>query len=171
MIKDQVKEQPIIFNTEMIRAILDGRKTQTRQVLQPQPELEEYVYYWKGMFFNPLSAKDLVRKECPYGNIGNRLWVKKTWGYKRVSSLFRPRQTSRMTLEIIDIRVERLQEITEEDAIAEGIWGKGEPYQGIGDLPSDRFRDLWDSLNAKRGYSWDINPWVWVIEFKRIEKT
>ena len=80
-----------------------------------------------------------------------------------------PRWASRIDLEITDIRVERVQEITEEDAMAEGVWGKDEPYQGVGDLPSDRFRDLWDSINAKRGYGWDIKPWVWVISFRRIK--
>jgi hypothetical protein len=82
-----------------------------------------------------------------------------------------PRWASRITLEITGVRVERVQEISERDARAEGIQPVLE--DGIWShnghvLPRDGFADLWDSVNAKRGYSWDVNPWVWVLEFKQI---
>lgn len=88
-------------------------------------------------------------------------------GYQWKSPIFMPRWASRITLEITGIRVERVQDISEEDAKAEGFIV--EPYQGVGDLPSDRFQRYWDRLNSKRGYSWKENPWVWVIEFKRFD--
>lgn len=84
-------------------------------------------------------------------------------------SIFMPRLASRITLKIIDVRVERLQDITEADAKAEGVWGKDEPYQGVGDLPTDRYRALWDSINGKK-YPWKSNPWLFVITFRRIDK-
>jgi hypothetical protein len=95
-----------------------------------------------------------------------------------IPSIFAPRWTSRITLEITDVRVERLQEISEDDAIDEGCDrdyvpltdGEGE-WSGVMITARDRYRALWDLLNAKRGHSWDSNPWVWVIEFRRAEAT
>jgi len=91
-------------------------------------------------------------------------------------SLFMPRWASRILLEITEIRVERLQEITQDDAVAEGMRHPEHAFKMIagGDVeveisPKEQFAELWDSLNAKRGYGWDINPWVWVISFKRID--
>jgi len=124
---------------------------------------------------------------CPYGQVGDRLWVRETWhvglsshgvcpGYKAdmkyrcgesmpqlfplkwKPSIHMPRWASRILLEITEVRVERLQEITGEDAKAEGAEPYG--YYFIGG-----FKELWDSLNAKRGYGWETNPWVWVITF------
>jgi hypothetical protein len=125
---------------------------------------------------------------CPHGGPGDRLWVRETWSTERHidgsygrtmppvfradkgqlaiascgwrPSIFMPRWASRITLELTALRVERLQEITEADAKAEGVNG----YDGMG------FRQLWDALNAKRGYGWDVNPWVWVESFKRVEE-
>ena len=186
-IKIEVKKRPIIFNTEMVQAILDGRKTQTRRVIKNPEKLEGLM----------LSGEE--ENWCPYGKIGDRLWVRETWAnilelspeknlvYKATdwkgwleyevepikwsSPLFMPRWASRITLEITNIRVERLQDITEEDAEAEGIsWShSGGPFDNpeiIGAI--ENFAYFWDSLNAKRGYPWDSNPWVWVIEFKKI---
>ena len=110
----------------------------------------------------------------------NKYVVKKGWQ----SSLFMPREAARIWLEVTSVRVERLQEMTEEDAKAEGItsfWAEPHrdvaPFIGVAkelgvDLCStrrDAFQQLWNSINAKRGYGWDVNPWVWVIEFKRVD--
>jgi len=184
-----MKEHPIIFNTETVKAILDGRKTQTRRVIKPQPLLE-----YKGL-------KMQFHRKCPYGQVGDRLWVRETWAvaptlnttkpsdllkkydiipityratypneshYMWRPSIFMPRWASRITLEIIGVRVEQLQEITDEDALAEGVYGDETPYDQA--TPSMCFEALWDSLNAKRGYGWDKNPWVWVLEFKKVDK-
>jgi len=173
-----MKERPIIFNTPMVQAILDGRKTQTRRVVR-------YKAY--ANHDNPVYPH-----ECPHGIPGDRLWVRETWfdvanlegepatyratadhiatrmiemgsGWK--PSIFMPRWASRINLEITDIRVERVQEISEDDATAEGA------TINMG-FPTSRcwFRCTWDSLNAKRSYGWDVNPWVWVISFRRIEE-
>jgi len=192
-----MKEYPIIFNTEMVQAILDGSKTQTRRVMKPQPK--HLPVSWgcvggKGFGFFDAEWNPV---KCPYGQVGDsRLWVRETWycatdkktllGYKADGdyphdcfymirpSIHMPRKYSRITLEITDIRVERVQDITEDDADAEGV-----PILEPDDFPvagatygisRQRFVHLWDSINAKRGYGWYVNPWVWVIEFKEIEK-
>jgi hypothetical protein len=86
--------------------------------------------------------------------------------YSKRSSIFMPRWASRLTLEITAVRVERLKDITIEDAQAEGVTPLG--VEGDGRRWRASFRELWDSLNAKRGYGWDKNPWAWVISFKRV---
>lgn len=137
--------------------------------------------------------------KCPYGKKGDRLWVKESFHkyeedgehivyknpkeptrvFKRFESyevgkwnspLFMPRSLSRLTLEITNIRVERLQDITEDDAIAEGIKPLLVPPDGGSQPYVEGYRYLWDKLNAKRGYSWESNPFVWVIEFRRLEE-
>lgn len=144
---------------------------------------------------------------CPFGQPGDRLWVRESYRVMRPhgidevqykadwkplphdgwkSSIHMPRWASRLTLEITDVRVERLQDITEEDALAEGIaevgrcqkyvlhlpryhWNPLEPCDGdTYDAPSMAFSDLWDSINAKRGHGWDTNPFVWVVTFKQV---
>ncbi len=212
-----MKERPIIFNTEMVQAILDNRKTQTRRVIKPQPtpEPDRIEYYsipgWGWMptsksgkigIFNPVSYK------CPYGKIGDRLWVRETWcafikehiidspyaykadmrnaeseecrqeyirlgyTYQWKPSIHMPRIASRITLEITDIRGERVQGISPLDAKDEGAisWfmdkklsfkKSDKPY------PVFAFQKLWDSINAKRGYPFKDNSWVWVIQFKK----
>ena len=183
-----MKERPIIFSTEMVRAILEGRKTQTRRVIKPQPQSAMLDFH-----------KVNFAKYCPYGQVGDRLWVKETWwddcalrekegykqddylyyradgeaieqfecayGFKWRSPLFMPRWASRIILEITGLRVEQLQDITEEDAVTEGLPSR---EQTGFDTARYRYHILWDSLNAKRGYAWDSNPWVWVMEFKRL---
>lgn len=183
-----VRERPILFSGAMVRAILDGRKSQTRRVVTPQLR---YI------------------GRCPYGQPGDRLWVKETHyvesaGYRDGSvrrvlyrateldasftwtpSRFMPRWASRLTLEITDTRIERLQEITEGDAMAEGV-GRGswpeDCTEDDGALKSETgyfpprshtaaFAALWDSLNAKRGYGWDVNPFCWVLTFRSITTT
>jgi hypothetical protein len=177
-------EKPILFSTLMVQAILEGRKTQTRRVIkcdfyvENDPPLTAYIPdYITG-------EPQPVKLPCPYGQIGDRLWVRETFVYHHTGqlfyktdipvlchknwkwkpSIFMPRTASRITLEITDIRIERLQDISEEDCLSEGINYQGNAYDTIG-----AFSDLWDSINAKK-HPWQSNPWVWVIEFKRIEK-
>ena len=133
----------------------------------------------------------LVRKRCPYGQVGDRLWVRESFGYLIDGGIayrancdswhlkhgltipWKPsihmfRKDSRITLEITGVRVERLQEITEEDAQSEGI-KQLHFTTGMKVNCMPQFIELWDSLNAKRGYGWEVNPWVWVIGFKVIK--
>lgn len=194
-----MKEHPILFSTEMVKAILDRRKTQTRRVITPQPPKG---YSYRGNEYNPLLPKfdshywmdgyAMWRPAtCPYGQPGDMLWVRETFGViqydqtviykadcdiegleaasnylKWKPSIHMPRWASRINLEVTNIRVERVQDISMEDSIAEGItpdfynrtalcWW----YEFYG--------DLWDSINKKRGYGWYLNPWVRVIEFKQ----
>lgn len=178
-----MKERPILFSAEMVRAILENRKTQTRRVVQPFP-LHDSWGRWNGM---PRERQ----RPCPYGQPGDGLWCKETFwhhrecrhpfehgacvryepfeGYEKKSPLFMPRWASRITLEITGVRAERIQDITADDCMAEGI--DPSDVSGIG---SDHalikaYRELWDSLNANRGYGWDANPFCWVVSFKRVE--
>lgn len=222
---NEIKERPILFSAPMVRAILDGRKSQTRRVVNrlrkfgsisgPLTEFgksDTQGYDWhfrdKGMRWHDIDEARLLDL-CPHGKIGDRLWVRETWqGYQRTSyeydeweaaesikdvteggflsfvykadgenypdkwfpSIHMPRIASRILLEITDVRVERLQDISEDDAIAEGV-SNTESFKGIGvdDEMANRYayRELWQSINGQG--SWDINPWVWVIEFKRID--
>ena len=213
-----MKERPIIFNGEMIRAILDGRKTQTRRPVKPQPteyglvfrragvseKLEDDFYAWEddGLLLDEHSEDGgPCQRLCPFGVAGDRLWCRETWMaeteqsiptggviYRATDkpepdensplcwrpSIHMPREASRITLEITSVRIERLQEITEEDAKAEGI-DMDIPLMphvpGMGAThPSAVFSDLWDSIYAKCGFGWDSNPYVWVIEFRRVEQ-
>jgi len=203
-----MKERPILFSTPMVQAILDGRKTQTRRVIKPQPELIGFngnpaMTYCPstGQTWNAKNGKfslDGVHWifsipgmstgswKCPFGSPGDRLWVRESgwisksgnvftpslgnapaleksdFFFKRIPSIFMPRWASRIALEITDIRVERVQEITWEDARDEGVIAeRGRTLVSL-------YKDLWDSINARRGFGWDVNPWVWVIEFKRL---
>ena len=222
-----MKERPILFNGEMVRAILDGRKTMTRRIVKPQPPFEPEGYEC-GPFYRLMDAEPIAYGfcdedgndfKCPYGQPGDRLWVRETWcpvndeafdGEKWIDyratpkyeeshpagwdnapgdpealswkpSIHMPRWASRILLEITSVRVERLQEITPNDCEAEGIQGKslpspvrGQPYEEYnnGDglvytSPTLAFRALWESINGKK-HPWESNPWVWVIEFKRL---
>lgn len=197
-----MKERPILFNAPMVRALLDGSKTQTRRVVKPQPDA------WTGgttLVKFTLDDEKLGRLgvaiPCPYGQPGDRLWVREThcdlWGcfveprqepviYRadgeadiNVIGRWTPgihmrRAASRITLEIADVRVERLQDISEEDAMAEGA-RECDPVSGREVLLAGKsqrgsfvlhYRDIWESINGPG--SWGANPWVWVVEFKRI---
>lgn len=208
-----MKERPILFNGNMIRAILDGRKTQTRRVIKPQPELGKPWNWWT---VDPVKM-DIPIAMCPYGIPGDRLWVRETWTeiswtphkpaemppstqviYRATPdtgwttdttwenawhwrpSIHMPRWASRITLEVTGVGVERVQAITDEDARAEGAvddeWD--EWYDDVRNYaipgarierPRDVFHTLWDSINAKSGYGWNDNPWVFVISFRRID--
>lgn len=272
-----VRERPILFSGEMVRAILDGNKSQTRRVVKPQPDRglglqamfgtspDGFAFGTPGLWRQvgpdyPDGESD--DRRCPYGQPGDHLWVREAWhtweeccddgsgsahGWdvpcvphcKQVyvayaatprtgwrarpdgvpvayladssplenypesltgpwrPSIHMPRWASRITLEVTDVRVQRLQEISEEDAIAEGatqkdgLWcmdwsrlgtisrfaggiharGSGQPLsvRDIGlDSARTAFGNFWTEINAKRGYSWDSNPWVWALTFRRI---
>lgn len=249
-------ERPILFSSPMIKAILEGRKTQTRRLINPQPdhlqrhewrgeliyEGEHRLWCWKRHTFENLwdeHVRDADRMELScmssYGVVGDRLWVRETWrswtqnnchqheddpdedagcgehcnqtyvayratprvGYRPVPdkqricylddssplernkellgpwrpSIFMPRMFSRITLEITDVRVQRLHEISEADARAEGCRGVhgavGQTIPGPPLTARDDFAGLWDRINGKR-VPWESSPWVWAISFRRL---
>lgn len=243
-----MKERPIPFNPPMVRAIREGRKTQTRRAVNPQPyEDPKWGLVWepkgkgphcpwycqRNTAWNPITNASKSfwgeRGGSPYGQPGDRLWVREEhfrfghwekvegvrtnqgwqkWRFvadseevrfeapaefrkgrhhkdpatpawhKRLAR-FMPRCASRVTLEIVSIRAERLQAISEADAIAEGLkpdhlwdrrntptgWWTGWAHRW--ESPCDAFREIWESINGAD--SWNANPWVWAIEFRRIE--
>ncbi|EPN2803999.1 hypothetical protein ACTWOG_001664 [Serratia marcescens] len=229
-----MKERPVIFNSEMVRAILSGRKTQTRRVMKDQPEpsktragdfwfpskkLESMVHVSDFTPGNsPIADCHLFFQEhcCPFGQVGDRLWVRETFAvlgnedgcpidwdgnlikgdekhaariYKASCwqepgnyglwsipdrdtqyegawrpSIHMPRWASRITLEITAVRVERLNDISDGDAIREGCSAAD---MRSGDCVADVFARLWSSIYGAD--SWRANPWVWVIEFKHVE--
>lgn len=184
----------------MVRAIIEGRKTQTRRVMKCQPrahytEIAVDTYSSHAVatyraFPNAGTARWGICR-CPYGTIGDQLWVRETFGlnddreiiYRATDptwdenstpdcptmlwkpSIFMRRIDSRIKLEITDIRVQRVTEINAEDALAEGVDATGR-FLG---KPKCAFAHLWDSINAKRGLDFESNPWVWVITFKVID--
>ncbi|MGI4674891.1 hypothetical protein ACR2YN_06920 [Klebsiella pneumoniae] len=236
-------ERGMIFNAEMVRAILDGRKTQTRRIMKAQPESNQLglllitdstkhsdigKYHWA----ESNATGNHVRSKlfsCPFGAVGDRIWVRETFctvddtqygGEKWVDyratpryeashpagwdsapndaealkwrpSIHMPRWASRILLEITDVRVERLNAISEEDAQSEGVhtevwdqtvvarnyaaideffqfWSEDMPhYVEMNQLYRSSFRSLWESIYGAE--NWLANPWVWVIEFKRVE--
>jgi hypothetical protein len=238
-----VRERPILFSGPMVRAILDGRKTQTRRVVKPQPPPVDAVRARTGSDYglfrdrdgpfriagpvgvvcDMMGVRNGYQWACHYGAPGDRLWVRETaWydrevipvlGYRRAffeggdvraqnardgrtdrapglpenhtaelfalnGSLVRrpsthmPRWASRITLEVTEVRVERVQAITAADCIAEGIASRGMDSNGPNIASAlmyiEDYKTLWDSLNATRGYGWDVNPWVWAVSFARV---
>lgn len=186
--------RPILFSTEMVKAIIDGRKTQTRRVIKPQP-IESLTfwgdYYIKGKGNYKLSLGAAIEGIdlngfCKYGNPGDILWVRETYrqgvdgliNYKSDESIVdqlvlawkpsihMPKDVCRLFLKIKSVHVERLQDISERDAIIEGSIPKGASIIGTKDGAIGLFRELWLSINGPE--SWDANPWVWVIEFEVI---
>lgn len=201
-------DRPILFSGPMVRALLDGMKTQTRRVLKPQPIFADSGWQVGNVVF---PTGDDVRANTSLARyaIGDRLWVRehwRTWGCidnvaprdmqsgglnqnraaiwyeatpNRVQSvgplkheigrhrqgMHMPRWASRITLIVEDVRVQRLQEISEADAEAEGAYPILVPPDGGGFPYVEGFRGLWDSLNAGRGYGWDSNPWVVAYTF------
>ncbi|WP_226647970.1 hypothetical protein [Microbulbifer variabilis] len=218
------QEKPILFNAQDVRAILDGRKTQTRRLIKPQPfngvNDEEAIKQMGGLpagrslyqEINSAWQSGFVDINCSYGEPGDRLWVRETFGYEvrslggspheqivyRASkpdavrcydcngmeqpikwkpSIHMPRWASRITLEITNVRVERIQGINGDDAIAEGIQSwidsfKARPTyhqnSNLGGYPVTAFSRMWKSIYGDD--YWDKNPWVWVIEFRRVER-
>jgi hypothetical protein len=207
------KETPLPFQPEMVQATLADRKDQTRRL----KGLHEVNKEPDGWLVTPTMAGDtwafikggtILRIKCPYGQVGDRLWVRETawypppitdrmlrdgadtwpkvfysadgrnfddlkeWGWKQKPSIFMPRWASRITLEITDVRVQRVQEISNNDAWAEGT--DGVLTQRIPNCVEEvdyiePYHQLWNSINAKRGYGWDKNPWVWAISYKKLE--
>lgn len=218
------RERPILFSGPMVRAILDGRKTQTRRVVTRLPEAREgwarhslrpclYAggWSWHDEHGNCHHCDWTVR--CPFGGVGDRLWVRETWlddgtgepgnihyrasasdgdlewlradGRRWRPSIHMPRIASRLTLEITDVRVERLQDISDGDVSAEGI--TAEAVQALWDAnrghrgevthqgrfpgfeefsPHDLWCAAWTLINGAA--SWDADPWAWVVEFRRV---
>jgi hypothetical protein len=226
-----VRERGIIMQAESVLATLDGRKTQTRRIVKLKPWMARDAMTRDAAWADPgIGAGGYLkvprgqdntahRLYCPYGAVGDRLWVRETaWfdremmpllGYLRCffeggdvrhegdpttakapglpgshvasvfnlntalvrrSSIFMPRWASRLTLQITGLRVERLQAISDADTLAEGVRSHTTSDDTATGAASRRqvYRNLWDSLNAKRGYGWDANPWVWVIGYRRL---
>jgi hypothetical protein len=235
-----MKELPILFSGPMVRAILDGRKTMTRRIVKPQPYPECFIQKIKCETFEPTVIRrgeecpgepvygfysDDQGFRCPYGQPGDRLYVRETWrhttdddgmscvqwqadglaspslatdggegeftglakrnvvamdGGRWRPNIHMPRWASRLLLDVTSVRAERLQEITQQDAISEGFIKLPASGRGVLDTggqyfgecwssPRAGFLELWDKLNAKRGFPVESNPWVWVISFRRSE--
>ena len=217
-----ITERPMLFQTEMVKAILEGRKTQTRRTkgLEVPKDLvfDEIKFYYRSWPKRPLCfMKSIIAKgkeyfqiiaqfKCPYGKPGDLLWVKETWSkvtdaskkednrihfkastgknnFTWKPSIHMPKEASRIWLMIEDIRVERVQEISERDAIAEGIEEISKKYGYEFDIYKDymgfmhdgyqtprySFKSLWVSINGEE--SWNANPWVWVIQFRVLSTT
>ena len=205
-----MKERPILFSAPMVRALLDGSKTQTRRVVKPK-----HLPFVENLTANFLDGK-WGERPMPYGQPGDRLWVRengwerpertakmmregadtwkpyyfdadglswqdsedfKAWGFKRRPSIHMPRWASRITLEVTGVSVERLQDISEADSVAEGctknhngyFWGGPHDVSGLKQMATAQkaYRDLWESINGPG--SWEANPWVWVVSFKHLE--
>lgn len=238
-----MRERPILFNDEMVRALLGGRKTQTRRVVKMPPSWDCIVYADWGNGWWPYRSDDgespsydnnEIPMNCPYGRSGDRLWVRETWwqagdhvftypeddegvwsGSRRVHyaadgeppnepnrdypeglrngqfsaaephrlwrkrpSIHMPRWASRILLEVVSVRVERLKDISPADAEAEGLskwphkggfaWGYEGGWEAGHSSPTGAFSALWKSIGGHD--SWEENPWVWVVEFKRIDQ-
>ena len=179
-----MKERSILFSAPMVRAILGGRKTQTRRPVKNLGFVPGI-----GHVLNGSDDSSEWPDFCPHGKTGDRLWVRETFlqdtegfiyradgdfeGNAKIlggwrPSIYMPRWASRILLEVTNVRVERLHDISEEDAIAEGVQITDE-YTGCADdidSHAHAYKFLWDSTNGKG--SWDLNPFVWVIEFRRI---
>lgn len=213
-----MKERGILFSASMVRAILAGTKTQTRRVCKPatadsirwamggddeRPAISFFEGGWNGpawyVHSEEYPEEGSLSFACPYGQPGDRLWVRETWApfdsfnenmappearacYRAdhsfaieptrwKPSIFMPRWASRITLEVTDIRVERLQDISEADAWAEGVESTNlpDPYVdsfGLTTPGRAGYAQLWESINGPE--SWDANPWVWCISFKSV---
>lgn len=205
-----MKEFPILFSGEMVRAILAGCKTQTRRVIK-LPPAPMHLGAWEPSTVGGPGCFRIINGQrnydvpeiaviwhtrtgkiitCPYGDVGDRLWVREAWlldsdlpvyraddpswpgeNPKWKPSIHMPRWASRILLEIVSVRIERLRDIGEAAAQAEGAGLSFESSTGqIISPPSYRngFIKLWNDINSPRGFGWWKNPWVWVIEFKRV---
>ena len=196
-----MKERPVLFSAPMVRAILDGRKTQTRRIAKVTDKDCKPGMITPLAGFVPRTIANHI-SYCPYGKPGDRLWVRETFkqhdeviSYKAdgtwitdfqhtgginphenitwIPSIHMPRNASRILLEITGVRVERLQDISECDAKAEGSYVCDYFGRRLLDQSSNQgcykwgYRSIWESLNGSG--SWDLNPWVWVVEFKTLE--
>ena len=210
-----MKEHPILFSGPLVRAILSGEKTQTRRLV-------------RGRALEMIERDSHELLPCPYGYEKDRLWVRETWGYDQDGphtslvlfradrddlgirwrpSIHMPRWASRISLEVTEVRVQRIQDITEEHARAEGlprnwtdgepgwnpnehgyltpagcyadesgddspecwVWWKGRREIGVVYTAREALQLWWDHINGERaGGSWEANPWVWAVSFKRV---
>lgn len=192
-----MKERPIIFSTEMVQKILSGTKTQTRRLIKPQPHyFKSTRFNGKSWEFSLGSQVGYDVRVCSHGQVGDRLWVKEAYlgmifpfngvecCYKAdgiqlskpsmawENARYMPRKYSRLLLEIENIRVEGLNDISEKDAIAEGCLGLHLQHRDAPQTflkPQEHFAHVWDEINGKKGFAWATNPFVWVIEFRRVE--
>lgn len=218
MVKPKVKEYPILFSGAMVRAILSGKKTQTRRLVKLNAELMARGCtsldgawvdpgFGDGQYLKvPGPDETSHRLYCPFGYVGDRLWVRETWSLGRATfgkhdgpsappqrggarspviyradglindaefkwrpSLHMPRWACRIKLEIVGVRVERVKNISHDDAVAEGCYQikPCDEYPHGNAWGRAGFSVLWDSINKERGFGWNANPWVWVIEFKK----
>ena len=186
-----IREVPIIFSAPMVEAILEGRKTQTRRVLHPQPNII-LGQYPDGTIETNLIFRRGDQRIHPRYQVGDRLWVKETWnddwcdhviykadggsakaaGYatepKWKSGRFMFKKHARIWLEVTAVRAEQITSITTADAIAEGVIAPADcPSDGTW-APTLCFAELWDSIHGKT-HPWSENCWVWAYTFKRIE--
>lgn len=187
-----MKERPVLMSAPMVRAILSGRKTQTRRPVSPQSAVltDEMA---RAFGVRPPEKQNTHVIACPLGTVGDRLWVRETWAwygceYLQDEVLYRadgaelpagfeywrpsvhmPRWASRITLEITNVRIERLDEIGEGDAIREGWPRQIDPAIDTGGNggPFDWFRSEWKSAYGPNSYD---DKWVWVIEFRRVDE-
>lgn len=199
-------ERPILFSGPMVRALLDGTKTQTRRVCKPAkalsavvevPDPAERGQVYNGSHFGDEDGE--VQFACPYGGRGDRLWVREAWAETKVAqapdcppwvvyregdnrtdyggpwkpSIHMRRRDSRISLEITEVRVERLQDISEADAFAEGIVRQPDDGYGLADTthyhatdPRQSYFSLWEAINGDG--SVEANPWVWAVSFRRL---
>lgn len=188
----------------MVRALLDGTKTQTRRPAKARKNPSLLDGSWTDDYVLDPGNREWLMRDNPYGQAGDRLWVRETWSQPAAldpgptvyradypacvpanftnlpavdeitwrPSIHMPRTACRIQLEIVSVRVERLNDISDQDAIAEGLpyhrctdWmGPGNSRRDFG--PKDAYEALWESINGAG--SWSANPWVWVVEFKRV---
>ena len=192
--------KPILFNTERVRSILEGRKTVTRRAIRPQPEGRPIRMTENSCYPGCYAIEGTPRVIRPPCQTGDTLWVRETWngdwcdhyiykadggsakaaGYaaepKWRPSIHMPREAARLFLRVTGVRVERLKDIDGHGILKEGIDnGKSNPAMGTrwGNMQSMAFAELWDNTvkpEDRATYGWEANPWVWVIEFERIGK-
>lgn len=188
----QRRDIPVPFKAQMVRGVLNDQKWVTRRLIKGAARK------WL-IDFTPDFVASKANDLCPYGHPGDRLWVREAWAThasldnvrprdmvhqsvvyladgqprkgKYRPAMFMPRWASRILLEVVAVRIERLQDITEVQAIAEGILRDGEGWRGYEGgpwfaSPIEAFRSLWESINGP--HSWVPDPLVWVIEFRRI---
>ena len=188
-----MKETGMLFTSPMGRAILEGRKTKTRRVAKPVKHPDLGNLYTPGALAMGREPQHVIDRACPLGQPGDRIYVRETfsqhpewgqlafradgeefedadgwlWEPKWIPSIHMPKDIARIWLEITGVRVERIQEITPDDCIAEGAWPVEQRKLGRGHEAVSAFRELWEST----GGDWDANPWVWAIDFKVLSTT
>ena len=188
-----MKETGMLFTSQMVRAILEGRKTQTRRVAKPVKHPDLGNLYAPGALLREHEPQHVINRACPYGQPGDRIYVRETfsqhpewgqlafradgeefedadgwlWEPKWMPSTHMPKDLARIWLEITSVRVERIQEIIPDDCIAEGAWPVEQRELGRGHEAVSAFRELWEST----GGDWDANPWVWAVDFKVLSTT